>query len=434
MSSDVAIKVENLSKCYHIYDKPRDRLMQMLPFGRKQYFREFWALKDVSFDIRRGETIGIIGRNGSGKSTLLQMICGTLNPSGGTVQTNGRIAALLELGAGFNPEFTGRENVYLNSTVLGLSQHEIENCFDDIASFADIGNFIDQPIKLYSSGMMVRLAFAVAIHVKPDILIVDEALSVGDAYFQAKCANRVRKIIDDGATLLFVSHDTASVKSLCNRAVLLEKGYNKFVGDVNTAVEQYYSALVASQNENVASKKVISDKIVAAPSDNTKFLAMANYQRIQNGVAELINVVILDENGIPTESVIFGQLVTLRQMLRVNSPVTTLGFAYHIRDKNGLDIIYSDSGIEGEQYIQSADSGGLYTIDWTFKVHLREGSYVISSMVSHPIDLRIGNVEVVDFIPISVQFSVSKGSGLPIYAAAYWENHLRIEQIEYAKQ
>ena len=176
MSSDVAIKVDNLSKCYQIYEKPRDRLLQMLMRGHRQYYREFWALKDVSFEIKKGETVGIIGRNGSGKSTLLQMICGTLNPTSGVIQTHGRIAALLELGSGFNPEFTGRENVYMNASVLGLSHEEIDARFNEIASFADIGDFIEQPVKTYSSGMMVRLAFAVIAHVDADILVIDEAL------------------------------------------------------------------------------------------------------------------------------------------------------------------------------------------------------------------------------------------------------------------
>lgn len=237
-SSDIAIRVQNLSKCYPIYDAPRDRLKQFVVprlqglVGRKtakQYFREFWALRDVSFEVKKGETVGIIGRNGSGKSTLLQIICGTLNPTKGGVETRGRIAALLELGAGFNPEFTGRENVYLNAAVLGLSNEEIDTRFDEIAAFADIGDFIERPVKTYSSGMMVRLAFAVAIHVDPEILIVDEALSVGDAYFQAKCAHRIRSIISKGVTVLFVSHDTASVKSLCSRAILLDSGRSLFL-------------------------------------------------------------------------------------------------------------------------------------------------------------------------------------------------------------
>ena len=196
--TDIAISVQNLSKCFQIYDNPRDRLKQfVLPRMQrepKQYFREFWALKDVSFEIKKGETVGIVGRNGSGKSTLLQLICGTLNPTGGSVQTNGRIAALLELGSGFNPEFTGRENVYMNAAVLGLSKSEVDARFDDIAAFAEIGQFIEQPVKTYSSGMTVRLAFSIAINVDPEILIVDEALSVGDELFQRKCFSRIEAI------------------------------------------------------------------------------------------------------------------------------------------------------------------------------------------------------------------------------------------------
>ena len=202
MSSEIAIKVENLSKCYQIYDQPRDRLKQfLLPrlqrvvgLTPKQYYREFWALKDISFDVKKGETVGIIGRNGSGKSTLLQMICGTLSPTTGSVATHGRIAALLELGSGFNPEFTGRENVYMNASVLGLTNDEIDARFDEIAAFADIGEFIEQPVKTYSSGMYSRLAFSIAINVDPEILIVDEALAVGDARFVAKCMRRIKDI------------------------------------------------------------------------------------------------------------------------------------------------------------------------------------------------------------------------------------------------
>jgi len=226
MSSDIAIKVENLSKCYHIYDQPHDRLKQIvLPrlggfvgLTPKQYYQEFWALRDVSFEVKKGETVGIIGRNGSGKSTLLQMICGTLNPTSGSIQTQGRIAALLELGSGFNPEFTGRENVYMNGAVLGLSREEIDARFDAIAAFADIGQFIEQPVKTYSSGMMVRLAFAVIAHVDADILVIDEALAVGDAFFTQKCMRFLRAFMKTG-TVLFVSHDTGSVRNLCARAI-----------------------------------------------------------------------------------------------------------------------------------------------------------------------------------------------------------------------
>ena len=215
MSSDIAIRVQNITKTYQIYDKPQDRLKQSLWRGRKQFYREFKALDDVSFEVKKGETVGIIGRNGSGKSTLLQIICGTLAPTSGTVEVNGRVAALLELGAGFNPEFTGKENVYMNASILGLSKEEIDAKYDDIVAFADIGDFIEQPVKTYSSGMYVRLAFAVIAHVDADILVIDEALAVGDVFFTQKCMRFIEQYQENGGAILFVSHDMATVTKLC---------------------------------------------------------------------------------------------------------------------------------------------------------------------------------------------------------------------------
>jgi lipopolysaccharide transport system ATP-binding protein len=246
LSEDVAIRVENLSKCYHIYERSQDRLKQSLvPRIRRalglpapNYFRDFWALRDVSFEVRKGETVGVIGRNGSGKSTLLQMICGTLTPTTGKVMTHGRVAALLELGAGFNPEFTGRENVYLNGSVLGLSQADIDDRFDAIAAFADIGDFIDQPVKTFSSGMYVRLAFAVIAHVDAEVLVIDEALAVGDAIFIQKCMRFIRRFQENGA-LLFVSHDTSSIINLCNNAIWLSNGVVRRSGIAKEIAEAY---------------------------------------------------------------------------------------------------------------------------------------------------------------------------------------------------
>jgi lipopolysaccharide transport system ATP-binding protein len=250
-ASDIAIEVQNLSKCYQIYSRPLDRLKQSI-FPRLQrfvgkpsqsYFREFWALKDVSFSVNKGETVGIVGRNGSGKSTLLQLICGTLNPTSGSVRTNGRIAALLELGSGFNPEFTGRENVYMNATVLGLSEEEIAARFDDIVAFADIGEFIEQPVKTYSSGMVVRLAFAVQSQINPDILVVDEALSVGDAKFQAKCFERLKQLKNAGTSILLVTHSSEQVVTHCSRAFLFDYGVAIECGDPRQVINRYMDVL-----------------------------------------------------------------------------------------------------------------------------------------------------------------------------------------------
>jgi lipopolysaccharide transport system ATP-binding protein len=280
MSSDGnVIRVDRLSKCYQIYDRPHDRLKQFVAprlrsmLGRPpvNYFREFWALRDVSFNVGRGETVGIIGRNGSGKSTQLQMICGTLMPTSGTVETQGRVAALLELGAGFNPEFTGRENVFLNAMVLGLSQPEIEARFDEIAAFADIGQFIEQPVKHYSSGMYARLAFAVAINVDPDILVVDEALAVGDEPFQRKCFARIDAIKNRGATILFVSHSGAAIINLCDRAVLLNAGERLFTGIPKRAV--YFGQKLGNTTSDKAVELIAEIRRIDAEGESAASLA-----------------------------------------------------------------------------------------------------------------------------------------------------------------
>jgi lipopolysaccharide transport system ATP-binding protein len=253
MSNEPIIKVENLGKAYHIYDRPEDRLKQSLSFGRRKYFREFWALQDVSFEVAKGETVGIIGVNGSGKSTMLQMIAGTLSPTTGTARTSGRVAALLELGSGFNPDFTGRENVYLNGAILGLDRGYVDSRMADILAFADIGQFIDQPVKTYSTGMGTRLAFSVSINVEPDVLIVDEALAVGDMGFQMKCMERLDQLTKSGITLLFVSHDILAVKAFCSRAIYLEAGKVKAQGAASDMVELYLMDLRDAQRRNMGS-------------------------------------------------------------------------------------------------------------------------------------------------------------------------------------
>lgn len=250
-TTEYAIEVNGLGKCYQIYDKPSDRLKQMLVRGRKQYYKEFWALKDVSFKIKKGETVGIIGRNGSGKSTLLQMICGTLNPTAGDVKVNGRVAALLELGAGFNPEFSGVENVYMAASLYGLSKEEVDQRFDAIATFADIGDHIHQPVKTYSSGMYVRLAFAVIANVGADILVVDEALAVGDAFFVQKCMRFLREFVQLG-TLIFVSHDVGAVLSLCESAIWLQDGRLRLQGSPKELTNVYMQGLYEERHDMTA--------------------------------------------------------------------------------------------------------------------------------------------------------------------------------------
>ena len=253
MSSDVILKMENISKRFEMYAKPADRLKQMMlgRFGR-QYFREFWALRDISFEVRRGECVGVIGKNGAGKSTLLQILVGTLAPTTGTVYTNGRIAALLELGSGFNPEFTGRDNIYMNASILGLTREEIDSRYQEVVDFADIGDFIDQPVKSYSSGMMMRLAFAVQVAVSPDILIVDEALAVGDAAFTRKCMAKMEQMINSGTTIFLVTHDTSAVKRFCHKCLLLKDGRLDYIGDVEEAITRYYKYLFPQSAEFAA--------------------------------------------------------------------------------------------------------------------------------------------------------------------------------------
>ncbi len=262
--AEAVINVDGVSKYFEMYAKPAHRLWQMLWRGKRCFYEPYWALRDISFTVGQGECVGIIGRNGAGKSTLLQIITGTLAPSAGSVRVQGRVAALLELGSGFNPEFTGRENVYLNASILGLTKEEIDQRYKDIVAFADIGDFIDQPVKSYSSGMVVRLAFAVVAHVDADVLIIDEALAVGDAYFTQKCMRFLRHFIAEH-TVLFVSHDTAAVNSLCNKAILLENGHNKQMGSPKEVTETYLKDMF----ENIQGESVLPTEDEASARDIT---------------------------------------------------------------------------------------------------------------------------------------------------------------------
>ena len=367
MSSDaIAISVTNLSKRYEMYDAPRDRLKQfLLPRLRrlsgqppKQYFRDFWALNNISFEVKKGEAVGIVGRNGSGKSTLLQIITGTLSPTSGSVSTQGRIAALLELGSGFNPDFTGRENVYLNGALLGFSTKQIDNKFDAIAAFADIGQHLDQPVKTYSSGMLLRLAFAVQVQVEPEILIVDEALAVGDALFQKRCFQRIEKLVSDGTTLLFVSHDQESVRTLTNRALLLNQGktaawglssevvleYRKLLHDEEAA---YFASLTKSMAERARQAPISSAQAVDAPSAletkdaaNTALGTGVRSDRLSfgDGEVKIIKVETLDASGQPCSILYPGDRLGIRVTCESFASIDKLNVSVRLRNKEGVKI------------------------------------------------------------------------------------------------
>jgi lipopolysaccharide transport system ATP-binding protein len=322
MDNGVAISVRNVGKMYTLYDRPQDRLKQAFLWGRKKLYREFWALRDVSFEVRRGEALGIIGRNGAGKSTLLQILSGTLPPTTGEVQIKGQVAAMLELGSGFNPEFTGRENVYLNGAILGVSQEEMDELFDEIAAFADIGEFMDQPVKLYSSGMFVRLAFAVQVCLEPDVLIVDEVLAVGDIFFRQKCHARMEKMMTANTTIILVTHDMGPVQKYCKNAILLEKGQVIFQGSSSEAIKRYYTLerkpdpkLVLAQPSIVKEGRKLSSKLLKDSNqseisfwpDEDAFIDFSSAASIGEGWARCTAVALCDGAGDPCRVFQHGQ-------------------------------------------------------------------------------------------------------------------------------
>lgn len=330
MGDEIAISLKNVSKCYRRYTRPVDRLKEIL-LPAKSRAQEFWALQDISLEVTKGETIGIIGKNGSGKSTLLQIIAGTLTPTTGKVWVNGRVSALLELGSGFNPEFTGRQNVFFNGQILGLSREEIEAKFDQIASFADIGNFIEEPVKTYSSGMFVRLAFSVAIHVDPEVLIVDESLSVGDGVFVHRCMAKIRDFQDNGGTILFVSHDVGSVSRLCSKAFWINQGLIVDSGQPAEVCKHYQAwvheevnkrnkvnhadANVHINERNVEVEVIDLSKITHRQLNsftNQPYLTSFGYERFGTGRAEINSISVLDADGLPLKLAYPGDVIKIR--------------------------------------------------------------------------------------------------------------------------
>jgi ABC-type polysaccharide/polyol phosphate transport system ATPase subunit len=344
-----ALRVESVSKQYRIYDRPVDRLKESLTRGRWKTHREFWALHDISFEIEAGTTTGIIGPNGSGKSTLLQIITGTLEPTHGTVWHEGRIAALLELGAGFNPEFTGIENIFMNASLLGLSKAETEALLPEIASFAEIGEFIHQPLKTYSSGMYIRLAFATAIAVSPQILIIDEALSVGDAVFQHRCTRRIKEMQEAGMTILFVSHDPGAIRALCSRAILLNGGRMEADGAPADVLDRYQKVIMAAEAAYAEAQLGLAPgdpPVVAAASEDSEVTPQFTF-RHGDGSAEILRVDLLDASRRPITMIETGQLVHLRVRVVFHEDLEDPVYGFVIRNRHGINLYGTNTKVQG---------------------------------------------------------------------------------------
>lgn len=382
MNTNIAIKAKNLSKVYKIFDKPVDRLKEAINPFHKRYSKDFYALNNISFEIKKGDTVGIIGKNGAGKSTLLKIITGVLTPSSGNIQVNGRIASLLELGAGFNPEMTGIENIYMNGTIMGYSKEEMDKKLDSIISFADIGDFINQPVKMYSSGMFARLAFAVNAFIEPDILIVDEALSVGDIEFQNKCYRKFEELRNKGITILFVTHDINAILKFCNVAFLMEKGTLMGIGTSKYIVDLYKKRI----SENIKSDLKIEqrktelsvEKIeVIEEKWKDKFKINKNLLEYGDKDIEIIDFAIFDDVNKITSVINNTQIINIRIKAKVNRDVNEPIFAFSIKDLKGMEFVGSNT------YITKTEIGKLYAgevvlINFEQKIPICPGDYTLS--------------------------------------------------------
>lgn len=371
--SQIAINVNDVSKLYKLYDKPSDRFVEALGLSKSKKYKEHYALNNVSFNIKQGETVGIIGTNGSGKSTILKIITGVLNPTGGNVEIAGRISALLELGAGFNMEYTGLENVYLNGTMIGFKKEEIDEKLDDILKFADIGEFINQPVKTYSSGMFVRLAFAVAINIDPEILIVDEALSVGDVFFQAKCYKKFEEFKKLGKTILFVSHDLGSVAKYCDRVILLNKGKKVDEGEPKRIIDLYKKILV-NQVDSVSNETVANVEI-----DNWKerLKVNPNQEEYGNGMANIVDYAIIDDEGNITDSISKGMQFKIKFKVAFNTSIENPIFAFTIKDLKGTEITGTNTMYERIN-TEVVGAGDVKVVTFTQNMNLQGGEYLLS--------------------------------------------------------
>ena len=380
--NDISIKVDNLTKVYRLYEKPIDRLKESLSPVKRSYHREHYALKNVSFEIKKGETVGIIGVNGAGKSTILKIITGVLNPTSGNVSVEGKISALLELGAGFNPEYTGIENIYLNGTMMGFTREEVDKKIDSILEFADIGDFVNQPVKSYSSGMFVRLAFAVAINIDPEILIVDEALSVGDVFFQAKCYRKFEEFKKMGKTILFVSHSLSSINKYCDRVVLLNKGEKLAEGPAPDMIDLYKKLLVNQYDEDAEGDSVedimnMGTELKEGELCKSKMTLNPVINSYGNGMAEIYDFAIFDDSGKIVNQLTKGSVFKIMMKVKFNQAVNDPIFAFTIVNLQGTDVTGTNTMIEKISF-ENPKANEVKEITFTQRLDLQGGEYLLS--------------------------------------------------------
>ena len=395
-----AIDVAEVTKVYRLYEKPIDRLKESMSISHKNYHRDFYALNQLSFRVRKGETVGIIGTNGSGKSTILKIITGVLTPTTGEVKVDGKISALLELGAGFNMDYTGIENIYMNGTMMGYTKKEMDAKLQDILEFAEIGDFVYQPVKTYSSGMFVRLAFALAINVDPEILIVDEALSVGDVFFQSKCYRRMEEIRQKGTTILMVTHDMGSIIKYCDRVVLLNKGEFIAEGPAGRVVDMYkkilagqLDALKAELERERQQREALTGESGQEDTGSGEYTGgmglegsrlmkdqlTINYDRTEygDGRAEIVDLGLFDERGNITNLLLKGEMFTIKERIHFNTEIQSPIFTYTIKDKKGTELTGTNTMFEGAE-IQPVKRGDEYVVEFSQKMTLQGGEYLLS--------------------------------------------------------
>ncbi len=422
------IRLQHLSKKYPMYERPGDKLRELLSLRRKKLHREFWALKDIDLEVYAGSTLGVVGQNGSGKSTLLQILAGILQQTRGDCLVRGKVGALLELGSGFNPEFSGRENIFMNGAIMGMSRRLIENRLDAILDFADIGEFVDQPVKTYSSGMFMRLAFAVAIHVDPEILLVDEALAVGDLVFQHRCTNSMQQFRAQGKTIVFVTHDLQAVTRFCDRAILLDRGRKLCDGSPEDVVQRYRALMFKREQSRVKSKERIraSQGGEALPVVRT---IPYIHNRYGEGGAKVLGLILLGKDGEVLSTVSAEQKARLLISVAFDQSTANPIIGFTIRDRLGVDITSSNTSYEGLE-LPNGSVGDLFTVAFDLEVpQLRPGSYSISPAISrgsiweHTVEDWIDNAYIFDILdtgliygqmrwPVTAQFSRSRESTL----------------------